>query len=198
MGYPIPGQSWSIYVYNVSRVGGVDTFKPLPNASVLVTLKTSENVRNYTISTNENGQVSFPFLPEYADVAFRASASGTSSASIVISMHYVSSGILDLMSIVEFPLAIVGFITSVQAFRVRKLGRIVRMLGIVTVTTFAITGFFSIYARFYQETLWGYPEVLIKLGAITMSVALLEYLFFFGLAMLSLLAVCTIYGSKRK
>ncbi len=186
MGYPIIGQSWTIRVYTVEIVSNRVTLSPSSNSTVVVAVKYEGSGRNYNFSVDPNGQISFSFLPEYTDVAFQAFSGKLSSEKLVISSRYVSSDSVNLLASVNLVSSAVTFGGAITLSN--KKGKILKAAWLVVVLLFVIVSCFALYSRFFQETVWGYPENTFG-GIITLTS--LKYVTYIGFLLLFIVTVIT-------
>ena len=158
-GYPVVGQSWTIFVYQYIISSDRLTLQSFSNSSVVVTLKRANYAQTYNLSVNDEGQATFTFQPEYQDVAFQAFSEGSVSEKVVISEHYVSSNIVDQLSggnLIALAVTVGGwFLTR------NRIGKKSRFMVIAIICLFGLVTVISLFSRFFQETTWGYPEKII-------------------------------------
>jgi len=158
-GYPMVGQSWTIFVYEYSTSPGKFAFNSYPNSSVLAAVKLADHAQNYNLSVNDKGQATFVFQPEYQDVAFQAFSGASVSEKVVISEHYVSSNIVDQLSggnLIALAVTVGGWF-----FSRNKIGKKSRFMVIAIICLFGLVTAISLFSKFFQETIWGYPERII-------------------------------------
>jgi len=187
MGYPSVGQSWNIFVYAVDTSSGTLNLRPsFSNSTVVVKLKSGGFRQTYHISIDEKGETTFQYLPGYSDVAFQAFCGELSSQKVIISKHYVSSEVVNNLSTINVFMSIASALTGGLAFRDRKLGKLVKVTFLLVFVLFAIVTFSSLYVKFFKETIWGYPEDVIK-GIVTLT--LLKYTSYIGVVLLTILGI---------
>lgn len=143
----------------------VPTFQPALNSTVVVSLKSKEQVQRYELPVDDYGETSFQFLPDFADIAFQGYKSGyPPSNTVVLSDHFVSLAVVDSLLVYDLP----SLITSaVLAFACgRRDGKLTILVIVFIMSLFFFVGVFSLYSRFFQYTVWGCPNDIIS-GFIT-------------------------------
>jgi len=188
--YPVEGQSWTIFVYSTNSTKEGVFLTPLPNSMVEVSVNDNGQSKVYRLSVDSNGQTRFQYSPSFSDVAFQAFEGNEQSERIVVSKHYVSSDVIDTMLTVNGSLSFVTALFAVTTNRSNKIRKALSLSFVAVILLFAVISFFSFYSRFFLETPWGYPEFLI---GNYVSVSILEYATVLGVALLSALAVMTIF-----
>lgn len=158
LGYPVPGESWKIWVYEADRMLGNVILQPAPNSSVVVNVRIGNYGQTYNLSVNAEGQTFFTFLPEYSDVAFQAFEGELRSQIIVIATNYVSSetvAYLSTINVLMSSLAAIGSLTT----RKKKVRQLFRYGIFSTMCLFAVVSALTLVSRFSQRaTIWGYLD----------------------------------------
>jgi hypothetical protein len=191
-GYPVVGESWTIFVYNYSLSSGQWALKACPNASVLVTVKAGDCPQSYNLSVNDNGQTTFPYLSHYSDVAFQAFRGESDSDKKVISEHYVSSDIINRLSAGNFLVLTVSILSL--AISRNKIGRKIKLLSFTIICLFAFVTITSLFS-YTQVTVWGYPEKII--GSLV-TVSFLWNILIAGSVFLLIFIGCIVFSVKKK
>ena len=190
MGYPQVGQSWNIFLYEVDISSGTMNLRPsFPNSTVAVQLKSDGSEQVYYLPVDEKGQTSFQYLPDYSDIAFQASRGELSSQKIIISKHYVSSEVVNTLSTFNVLMSIASALVGGLTFRYGKLGKLVKMAFLLTFFLSAFVTLFSLYVKYFRETIWGYPENIID-GIMTLT--LLKYASYIGVVLLVISSVARV------
>jgi hypothetical protein len=158
LGYPVPGESWKIYVYETDATSGKITLQPAANSVVVVNVRIGNYGQIYNISANAEGQAFFQFLPQYSDVAFQAFKGELKSDIITITAHYISPETINYLSTTNVLMSSLAAIGSL-AIRKKKVRQLFRYGIFSTLCLFAVVSILSLVSRFSQPlTTWGYPD----------------------------------------
>lgn len=199
MEYPVQGESWTVFVYSVNITSQSVFLKPSLNSTVVISVKDNGNGITYQLPVDAKGQVTFQYQSSYTDVAFQAFEGNEQSEKIVIGTHFVSSESVGAMFQVNGLLALLTFSFERLAKSKLKIRKVVSVVFVSIMVLFAIVFSFSIYASFFRQTVWGYPENLI--GNIV-SFIMLEYLTIIGVILLFALGIAlgilAVVGRIRK
>jgi hypothetical protein len=194
MAYPVQGQAWTIFVYSVDIISNKVSLSRLPNASVEVFVKELGGSRTYNLTADSDGMTQFAYLPDYSDVAFQAFNGTDSSEKVVVSIHYMSSSIVETMlSISSFMCALTGMTGYVTA-RKKRMKPVLSVLFIGAFVLLALVTVFAFYCIFFLGTDWGYPENVFG-GFVTLS--LLQYLAMSGIVLFVLFFVIALISGLR-
>ena len=187
-GYPTPGQSWTIDVYVVNVTSSGTTFQPALNSSVVINLLSKGQARTYKLPVNEYGRASFRFLPEYSDIAFQAYKSGLgASKTVILRKQYAPHSDVDNL-LVSLPFSVIlGVIRLIT--RKRRVSKLTAVILILTFSLFCFVALISLYLKFFQFTIWGYPKIIYSF----ITIDLLKYTYFFAFVFLFVLVFQAIY-----
>ena len=193
-GYPVVGESWTIFVYNHSFSLDQWVLKACPNASVLVRVNEdrSQPAQAYNLSVDNRGQSTFQYLSQYSDVAFQAFRGDSHSDKVVISEHYVSSDVINRLSTGNF-LALTLSILSL-AMSHKLIGRKIKLLSITIIGLLAFVSIASLFS-YTQATVWGYPE---KIVGSLVTVSFLLDILIVGSVLLVIFICYIIFSVKKK
>ena len=194
-GYPVMGESWTVFVYEVTISSGKTTFKPYSNSSVVATVKFENYAQTYNLSVNNEGQATFKYLPEYRDVAFQAFSGDFESEKVVISEHYVSSEIVNYLSGVNGLISITTAVAGGLSIRRKKIGKILTCMVVALFCLFSSITAISLYSKFFQETTWGYPE---KIFGQIITFTVLEYATVVGMVLLPIVTVISVVFRSKE
>jgi hypothetical protein len=142
-------------------------FQPSSNSTVLVTAWENGETRTYSLQTDEKGEASFQYLPQFSDIRFQAfNAQYSPSQMVIVSSHFVPSNAVDNLLLLDFPslLASIGVIFFLPKGKITKYARLYflgKCLAACTVGISAFVTFCAAYSRGVLGTAWGYPENII-------------------------------------
>jgi len=182
-GYPETGSSWKINVYIQNNTY---IYKPVPNATIGVTVESAGLTKSYELKADNNGEALFQFLPGYDSIAFQAYYSGISSEKVVLSESYVSVEIVDTL-LTYNAFSALGSLASDLVYKPKKCAKLAIWINLTKILGICVFGIFSfvtltcIYAKISLGTVWGYPENII--GSY-ITFALLRYVFYTGVVLL--------------
>lgn len=160
-GYPSLGESWTINVYivNVTSEHALPKFHSALNSTVVVTVLSDEGEQIYELPVDENGKASFQFFPEYSDIAFQAYYPVLPpSAKIVLSQHYVSSEVVDVLLSYNLGFSLIGSPVIGLTIRKRRIGKLASLTLYFIIFLFCFVWLFSLYSKLFQYTIWGHPN----------------------------------------
>jgi hypothetical protein len=197
MGYPIPGDSWTIYVYSLGVISGIVYNVPVANCTVIAYIIDQGTSRNIGTVTDDAGIAKFQYSPGYTDVAFQAFQGNYSSNKVVpISENHVS--LIAVESQFTASIVLIGFASGVITayFKIKKKERPRKWLIVLPGTAIALLSvvFVSTVISMHSlGTTWGYPESLFD--GVTLN--LLLYLMIFALILIGVSGFCVLWSLKK-